>query len=85
MINSYWVQTSVMAEHLGIHPQTLLKLRRSPQSPFRQGRDFRFAGLSTGKLQWHIEAAEAAFTAKRCIPCDQVETYGMRLSVNAMP
>lgn len=69
-----WIQTKAMAEHLGIHEQTLLKLRRSKQSPFKQGHDFRFAGLSTGKLQWHLENAEAAFTANRCIPPDQVKS-----------
>lgn len=70
-----------MAKHLGVHAQTLLKLRRSPHSPFKQGREFRFAGLSRGKLQWHVEATEAAFTAIHQIPASQVETYSRELAI----
>lgn len=76
-----WVGTVAMAEHLGVHAQTLLKLRRSHRSPFQQGREFRFAGLSTGKLQWNIAATEAAFTAMHQIPASEVETYSRELAI----
>jgi hypothetical protein len=76
-----WVGTNAMAEKLGVHPQTLLKLRRSPCSPFKQGRDFRFAGLSTGKLQWEVEAAEAAFTGMRQVPASEVEAFSRELAI----
>ncbi|WP_156796779.1 hypothetical protein [Cyanobium sp. PCC 7001] len=70
-----------MAERLGVHPQTLLKLRRAAKSPFRQGRDYRFAGLSTGKLQWHPEAAEASFTEMHHVPASKVETFSRGMDV----
>jgi hypothetical protein len=76
-----WVGTTAMAERLGVHAQTLLKLRRSAMSPFRQGRDFRFAGLGTGKLQWHIDAAEAAFTNMRQVPASEVEAFSRELAI----
>lgn len=76
-----WVGTAAMAERLGVHSQTLLKLRRSAQSPFQQGRDFRFAGLSTGKLQWNLHAAEDSFTKMRQIPASEVETYSRGLAI----
>lgn len=76
-----WVGTNAMAQRLGVHAQTLLKLRRSPQSPFKPGRDYRFAGLSTGKLQWNIPAAELAFTNMHQIPASQVETYSRELAI----
>jgi len=63
-IKCEWVTSPVMAKILGIHRQTLLKLRRSPQSPFVEGRDFRWSGMTTNSnLQWHLERTEAAFTS----------------------
>ena len=59
-----------MSEHLGIHKQTLLKLRRADRYPFKETRDFRWAGMTTaGRLQWNRDAAELAFTRfKRISP-----------------
>lgn len=76
-----WIGTTAMAEHLGVHAQTLLKLRRSRISPFKQGRDFRFAGLSTGKLQWNVLAAEEAFTTMRQVPASEVEAFSRELAI----
>ena len=76
-----WVGTTAMAKRLGVHPQTLLRLRRSSLSPFKQGRDFRFAGLSTGKLQWLPEAAEAAFTSMHQVPASEVEAFSRELAI----
>ena len=71
-----WVSTAAMAEHLGIHVQTLLKLRRSKFSPFREGSDFRWGGItSRGILQWHLGTAETSFTHFHRIPSNQIETY----------
>jgi len=65
-----------MAAHLGIHPKTLLELRRLKRSPFKEGRDFRWAGLtSTGRLQWNQDAAELAFTIFKRLPSSSVETF----------
>jgi hypothetical protein len=65
-----WLTTTQMSEHLGIHKQTLLKLRRADRSPFKETRDFRWAGMTTaGRLQWNRDAAELAFTRfKRISP-----------------
>lgn len=66
LVKCEWVTSVVMAEVLGIHRQTLLRMRRSPSSPFIEGRDFRWAGLgTTSNLQWHVEATEATFTNPR--------------------
>lgn len=66
---SQWVTSAQMAELLGVHKQTLLTLRRSRLSPFREGIDFRWSGLTTnGSLQWHSEKAEAAFSGFRRVP-----------------
>ncbi len=65
-----------MAKHLGIHRQTLLKLRRSDPSPFLQGRDYRWKGLTAqSDLQWHREKAEQAFTGYIRMPAGDVETF----------
>ena len=62
-IKCEWVTSPVMAKILGIHRQTLLRLRRSPQSPFVEGRDFRWSGMTTNtNLQWHAVQAEITFT-----------------------
>jgi len=76
-----WIGTTAMAKCLGVHPQTLLKIRRSAQSPFQQGRDFRFAGLSTGKLQWNAAAAEVSFTTMRQVPASEVEAFSQELAL----
>ena len=65
-----------MAKILGIHPQTLRKLRRHQITPFEEGRDYRWVGLSTSShLQWHINSASQSFTDFRRMPTDHVETY----------
>ena len=62
-IKCEWVTSPEMARILGIHRQTLLRLRRSPQSPFVEGRDFRWSGMTTNtNLQWHVTQTEITFT-----------------------
>ena len=66
-----------MAKILGIHRQTLLRLRRSEYSPFVEGRDFRWSGMTTsGNLQWHAVTTEATFTNARRMPAADLETFG---------
>jgi hypothetical protein len=65
-----------MADQLGLHPKTLLRLRRQSFSPFAEGLHFRRGGLSTrAPLQWEPVATEAAFTSFRRIDPAQVETF----------
>ena len=63
MFETNWVPSAAKAKALGIHPQTLRKLRRHQITPFKEGRDYRWVGLSTSStLQWHIHSANQAFT-----------------------
>ena len=72
-----WVSTQECADALGIHPQTLRKLRRHRIPLFKEGRDYRWVGLSTSStLQWHVHSAIQAFTDFRRMPAEAVETYG---------
>jgi transcriptional regulator with XRE-family HTH domain len=73
---SSWVTSAEMAERLGIHVQTLLKLRRNKRSPFREGTDYRWAGITTaGILQWNPGPTEQAFCRFRRIPSGGFETF----------
>ena len=70
-----WWSTQKMAAHLGIHKTTLLDLRRLTRT-FKEGRDFRRAGLSKkGTIQWHPIKAEEAFSNSKRIPVASVETF----------
>ena len=71
-----WVDTAAMANRLGIHPKTLLRLRKQPHSPFQEGQHYRYGGLTTGApLQWFPERTEASFTNFRRIDVSAVETF----------
>ena len=71
-----WVPSPEMAKILGIHHQTLLKLRRGPYSPFVEARDFRWSGLTTSSnLQWHVATCESTFTNARRMPAADIETF----------
>ena len=76
MFEKDWVSSAVMAQVLGIHPQTLRKLRRHQITPFKESRDYRWVGLSTSStLQWHVHSASQSFTDFRRMPASQVETF----------
>ena len=69
MFERDWVPSAAMARVLGIHPQTLRKLRRHQITPFKEGRDYRWVGFSTSStLQWHVHSASKAFTDFRRMP-----------------
>lgn len=71
-----WVATSAMAERLGIHPKTLLDLRRRSDSPFTEGVHYRRAGLTTrAPLQWFPGPTDEAFTTWRRTPAADVEAF----------
>ena len=75
-VQQRWLSTEAMAEFLGIHPQTLLTIRRTSPSIFKRGRDYRRSGLSTrGPLQWHAENTDRSFTNAKRIPPQEVETF----------
>ena len=62
-IECQWITSQAMAKHLGIHYQTLLRLRRDERSAFRAGYHYRRTGFSSqATLQWHLERTVEAFT-----------------------
>jgi hypothetical protein len=71
-----WVDTAAMANRLGIHPKTLLRLRKQQHAPFAEGTHYRYGGLTTGApLQWFPELTDQAFTDFRRVPVSAVETF----------
>ena len=72
---SNWSDTATTAAHCQIHPETLKRLRRAKNSPFKQGREFRWAGLGKGKLQWNVESTDLALTNFRHEPADAIENF----------
>lgn len=75
-VSAQWIPTPEMADRLGIHPKTLLRLRRQSFAPFREGMHYRRGGMTTAApLQWHPEATESAFTSFRRIDPAAVETF----------
>ena len=83
-VEAEWVPSAAMAKVLGIHPQTLRKLRCDQITPFNEGRDYRWVGLITSStLQWHVHSASQAFTDFRRMPAEQIETYRHAQGVRA--
>ena len=84
MYDREWVPSADMARVLGIHPQTLRKLRRSQKNLFKQGRDYRWIGLSTSShLQWHVHSACRSYTEFQRLPAEKVEAYSRAAGVRA--
>ena len=74
-IASTWANTPETAQYIGVHPETLQRLRRLANSPFKEGRDFRWLGIGKGKLQWNPEAADKSLSAYKREPSEEVETF----------
>ena len=72
---SIWSDTATTAKHCQIHPETLKRLRRAKNSPFKQRREFRWAGLGKGKLQWDVQRTDLALTNFRREPADAIENF----------
>jgi hypothetical protein len=71
-----WLDTESMAAALGIHPKTLLLLRRHSHNPFSEGTHFRRRGISTrAPYQWRPDLTEAAFTRFRRIDPSRVDVF----------
>ena len=79
-VQQKWFSTEAMAKFLGIHPQTLLKIRRTSPSIFKRGRDFRYTGLSArGPFQWHPGNTDRSFTNAKRVPAQEVETFSSKM------
>jgi hypothetical protein len=70
-----WADTTQTAEFIGIHPETLLRLRRLARSPFREGRDYRWLGLGKKKIQWNPAETDKSLWAYKREPAEEVETF----------
>jgi hypothetical protein len=72
---SNWTDTATAATVMGIHPETAKRLRRDWPSPFKEGRDYRWAGRGKGKLQWDPLVADQSLTNFRREPAEAVENF----------
>ena len=73
---SPWIGTIPFSEWLGIHPQTVRKVRKLKNSPWHQGVHYRQTGVTgRGPMQWNRELAERAFTEFHRTPAVKVETF----------
>lgn len=70
-----WADTAQTAQFIGVHPETLHRLRRLPDSPFQEGRDYRWLGLGKGKLQWNPDVTDKSLWAYKREPAEKVETF----------
>ncbi len=71
-----WLDTIAMAERLGIHQKTLLRINKQSVSPFVEGTHFRRRGLTDrAPFQWEPDVTEKAFTNFQRIPAAAVETF----------
>ena len=77
-----WISTEEMAETIGIHPKTLLGLRRKNICAFVEGTHYRRKGATTrSPLQWQPEKTEQAFSSFKRADPEEIETYGGRNGV----
>ena len=77
LIPSGLLSSELMAQRLGIHVKSLLAMRRSAITPFKEGRDYRWSGLvQGGRLQWKPDATEKAFEVFQRLPAEEIETFG---------
>ena len=84
MFETIWVPSAAMAKFLGIHPQTLRKLRRHQITPVKERRDYRWVGIdSSSTLQWHVHSASQAFKDFSRMPAEQIETFRRAQGVRA--
>lgn len=82
--SSQWLDTALMSSRLGIHPKTLLRLRRETCNPFVEGTHYRRGGLSEkAPIQWNPEATDFAFTSFRRMPASSVEVFSRASSGSA--
>ena len=79
--SSIWISTFDFAEHMGIHPQTIRKLKNAEASPWRKGVHYRTKGITgKGPVQWNWALAEGAFRASQTATEDQTDSQEMTQS-----
>ena len=67
--------TAEVAEAAQLSPETILRMRRDPNGPFQQHRDWQFIGLGTRKVRWNKEQAIQSLWNYKRQPSAEVETF----------
>ena len=78
--------TAELAQAAQLCPETVLRMRRDPNGPFKQHRDWQFVGLGTRKIRWNKDKAlESLWSHKRVngYPGHYVET--LSIHTNNLP
>ena len=68
--------TAEVAQAAQLSPETILRMRRDPNGPFQQHRDWQFIGLGTHKVRWNKEQAIQSLWNHKRESSAEVETFG---------
>ena len=67
--------TAELAQAAQLSPETVLRMRRDPNGPFKQHRDWQFVGLGTRKIRWNKDRALESLWNHKRQPAGEVETF----------
>jgi len=67
--------TAELAQAAQLSPETVLRMRRDPNGPFKQNRDWQFVGLGTRKIRWNKDRALESLWNHKRQPAVEVETF----------
>ena len=67
--------TAELAKEARLAIETLLRMRRDPNGPFQQHRDWQFIGLGTRKIRWNKDRALESLWNHKRQPAAEVETF----------
>ena len=67
--------TAELANEARLAIETLLRMRRDPNGPFQQHRDWQFIGLGTRKIRWNKDRALESLWNHKRQPASEVETF----------
>ena len=67
--------TAEVAEAAQLSPETVLRMRRDPNGPFKQHRDWQYIGLGKLKIRWSKEQALQSLWDHKRQPAAEVETF----------
>ena len=67
--------TAEVAKAAGLGDESILRMRRDPNGPFQQDRDWQFIGLGTRKIRWNKDRALESLWDHKRQPSAEVETF----------
>lgn len=67
--------TAEVAEAAQLSPETVLRMKRDPNGPFKQHRDWQYIGLGKLKIRWNKEQALQSLWDHKRQPSAEVETF----------